>query len=190
MAIGSTAMAIIGMGSALASGAMGAISASQQADAQKAQAEYQADMANYNAKVAEGNAKMAEQEGKDAKKAAYEQSLENRQQAAQIVGSQRAKQAASGVQVDTGSALDLNLDTVEKGELDAFNIAQAGEAQAYNKNVEAWNYRNQASGLESQADMYTKRARQAPFSASTKSLSGSLLSGLQKMGNGFGKLKY
>ncbi len=170
---------------ALASAAMGTVSAIESSNAQKQQAEYQSDMAQYNAKIAEQQAQMAEYEGAELKRDAYEEGVKKRQEAAHMVASQRAAQAASGAVVDTGSALDLNLDTVEKGELDALQLQEQGAWQDYNKRVDAWNYRNQAASLESKSDMYSHRAQQiSPLLDNTDSL----LSGVKKVGTVFGQL--
>ncbi len=185
MAVGTTTMAVISAVTAIASAAMGTYSAVQQAETQKQQAEYQSDMAAYNAKVAEQQAQMAEYEGAELKRAAHEEGVKKRQEAAQIVGSQRAKQAASGVAVDAGSALDLNLDTTEKGELDALQLQDQGLWQDYNKRIDAWNYRNQAAVSQSKSSMYSQKAQQY-----TPLLDGadSLLSGVKKVGSSLGKL--
>ncbi len=170
---------------ALASAAVGTYSAIENSNAQRQQAEYQSDMAEYNAKIAEQQAQMAEYEGAELKRDAYEEGLKKRQEAAHLVGRQRAAQAASGTTVDVGSALDLNLDTVERGELDALRLQEQGAWQDYNKRIDAWNYRNQAASLESKSDMYAHKAQQSsPFLTNTDSL----LSGVKKVGTAFGKL--
>ncbi len=185
MAVGTTAMAVISAVTAIASAAMGTYGAVQQANAQKQQAEYQSDMAAYGAQVAEQQAQMAEYEGAELKRQAYEDGVKKRQEAAKIVGAQRAGQAASGVAVDVGSALDLNLDTTEKGELDALQIQEQGAWQDYNKRIDAWNYRNQAAVSQSKSDMYSNKAHQY-----TPLLDGAqtLLSHSKKVGNALGKL--
>ncbi len=186
MAIGTTTTAVISAITAIASAAMGTYSAVQQSNAQQAQREYQEDMAEYNAAVAEQHAQMAEEEGAQAKLQAYDESLKKRQEAAKIIGSERAAQAAAGVTVDTGSALDLNLDTTERGELDALQIREQGAWQDYNKRVDAWNHRNSAAVSQSKADMYSYQSQSySPLLTNGKTL----LSGLDKVGTAFGKLR-
>ncbi len=185
MAIGTTTMAVISTVTAIASAAMGTYGAVQQSQAQKDQAKYQSDMAEYNAKIAEQQAQMAEYEGAEVKREAYEAGVKKRQEAAQIVGSQRASQAASGAVVDAGSALDVNLDTTEKGELDALQLQEQGAWQDYNKRIDAWSYRNQSAASQSQSAMYSNKASQySPFLDGADSL----LSSMKKVGSGFGKL--
>lgn len=59
--------------------------------------------------------------------------------------------AASGAQVEQGSALDLSLDIAERGELDAMGILDQGARQDYLQRRRAVGYQAQAAGLQSQA---------------------------------------
>ena len=131
----------------------------QQANAQREQAEFQSKMAQRNAQIAEQNAQLAEEQGREAKKAGYENAVRKRQEAAQIIGGQRAGFGASGAQVDQGAALDATLDTAEKGELDALHSLEQGQWQDYDQRVRAWGLRNdrdtsamQASALRRKGD--------------------------------------
>lgn len=45
-----------------------------------------------------------------------------------------------GTQADRPGFLDLNLDTAEKGEMDALAIYQRGLDKAYNDEVQAWDF--------------------------------------------------
>ena len=131
----------------------------RQLQIQQAQAEYNARLSQKNSDVFENNARMAEFEGREAKRISYEESLKKRQEAAQLVGQQRAAQSASGAVVDVGSALDLTLDTVEKGELDAFAIRKQGLWQDYNSRVDAWNFRQQGAGHSTESALYSNQAK-------------------------------
>ncbi len=185
MAAFTTTSAVITAVTALASAAVGTYSAVQQAQSQKDQAEYQSDMAEYNAAIAEQQAQVAEYEGAEAKRSAYNESVKKRQEAAQIVGKERADQAAAGVAVDVGSSLDLNLDTTEKGELDALALKEQGAWQDYNKRLDAWSYRNQSAAQQSKADQYSQQATQySPLLSGTKSV----LSSSGSVRSSFGKL--
>ena len=82
----------------------------------------------------------------------YENMVKKRQEVAGVIASQRAAMGASGAQVDRGSFLDLELDTAEKGEIDALALYQRGLDAAYNTEVQGWNYGQQAKAYESQAD--------------------------------------
>lgn len=151
MAVTSTIIGVIGA----AAGAAGTYSQSQAA---QRQANAQSQQAARNAQIAEQNAQLAEEEGREAKKIGYENAVKKRQEAAQIIGAQRAAFGASGAQVDQGAALDVALDTAEKGEIDAFQLRQQGLDTDYNKRFEAWNYREQAAGLQAQSAAYKDQA--------------------------------
>lgn len=143
------------MATSLVVGAVGSVYqnsvASAQARAQSQQAQDNADIANQNAKLAEEEARQARREG-------YENKLKKRQEVAGIIGSQRAAQGASGALVDSGSFMGLELDTVDKGEADAIKMEQQGYDAAYQKELEAYNYRNQAGQLQQQAADYRASA--------------------------------
>lgn len=147
-----TALSLVGA-------AVGALGSYQQAQAQKSQARFQAQAAERQAVIARQNADLALEEGREAKKIGYENSLRQRQEAARIIGTQRAAQAASGVQTDVGSALDVNLTTAEHGELDALALYDQGQRQDYIKRVEAWNLREQAVGNAAAGAMYARQGQ-------------------------------
>ena len=143
------------MATSLVVGAVGSIYQNQavkaQANAQAQQAQANADIANQNAKLAEDEARLARREG-------YENKLKKRQEVAGLIGSRRAAQGASGALVDSGSFMDLELDSVDKGEADALKMEQQGYDTAYQKELEAYNYRNQAGQLQQQAADYRASA--------------------------------
>lgn len=143
------------MATSLVVGAVGSVYqnsvASAQANAQAQQAQANADIANQNAKLAEDEARLARREG-------YENKLKKRQEVAGIIGAQRAAQGASGALVDAGSFMDTTLDTIDKGESDALKMEQQGYDAAYQKELEAYNYRNQAGQLQQQAADYRASA--------------------------------
>lgn len=108
----------------------------QQAKAANAQAEYQSKVAANNAATAEMEAQYAEQQGQRNAEA-------QRRKTAVMVGAQRARMGASGAVVDTGSFLDLTLDTVKSGELDAMALLNEGKMEAWRARVQGTNYRAQ-----------------------------------------------
>ena len=68
--------------------------------------------------------------------AAFEET-QQRRRTALLLGSQRAIEAASGVETTTGSPLIQEIDLVKQGELEALNIRQAGTMQAGARQFEA-----------------------------------------------------
>jgi len=131
--------------------------ANNQANAALTQAIFESQMqeqsSQLNQQVAGINAQMAEDEGKAAKAIAHENEQKKRMEVASIISSQRAAAGASGAQVDQGSFIDLQLDTVEKGELDALALREQGMWQDYSKRIEAHNYRMQGLSNSMQAPL-------------------------------------
>lgn len=80
----------------------------------------------------------------------------SRQETQQLIGSQRAAQAAGGGQVNTGTNAILQQDAAQYGELDALTIANNAAREAYGLEV-------QASGLNTQAKEITKAGKRAPL---------------------------
>lgn len=137
---------------------VGAVGSVYQNSVAKAQANAQAQQAQANADIANQNAKLAEEEARQSRREGYENKLKKRQEVAGIIGAQRAAQGASGALVDSGSFMDLSLDTVDKGEADALKMEQQGFDAAYQKDLEAYNYRNQANQYRAQAADYKRSA--------------------------------
>lgn len=175
----SATMAIV----ALAGTAMSVSAQAKQAAQQKTALENQQKVANYQAEVAQQNADLAQEQASAARKAGYDAATQKRQEVAAIIGRQRAVAGASGTTVDTGSNLDLNLDTAEKGEIDALGLQQQGLDQAHNLEVQAWNYENNSTALSTQAQSYGWQASNVD---PTMSMASTALSGLSSVGKNFG----
>ena len=129
-AAASIAMAVIG-------GAVSYEGAQQNAAAQKASADYQAQVAGVNAKVAQQNADAANQQGEFN---ATQASMKAKAQ----VGAIMAQQGANGLDVNSGSNVDVRSSAAQMGQLDAVSIRSNAARQAY--------------GYETQADSYTMQA--------------------------------
>lgn len=135
-----TAMAI-SLAATAASTAVGVYSSVRQGKAAQAQADYQA-------KVAKQNQDLAEQQASAERMAGFEEAQATRRKAATLIGSQRAAAGASGAVVDFGSNLDLQADTAGQAEMDAINAYNKGIDSAYNSQINAWNYGQQATAYE------------------------------------------
>lgn len=134
----------------------------QQGQAAEAQGEYQAAVSRNNAIIAERNARLAEERGKVAE-------TQKQRQIQQLIGRQRAGAAASGVEVDTGSALLARQDIAEMGAFDIENIK-------FDTAMEAYNYRVAGSQAQSQAALYQAQGSQAA-TAGMIGAGGTLLTG-------------
>lgn len=131
----------------LASGAIGAYGAIQSGQAQKKQARYQSAVERNNATIAGWQAEDATQRG---------QIEEQRQRlaTARLRGAQRAGMAANGIEIDSGSPLDVLMDTASLGELDALTIRSNAEREAYG-------FRSQQGNLMAQSGLTTMAGRNA-----------------------------
>ena len=145
MEAATVAMIASGIGTGL-----GVVSSIQTAKTQSAQAKYQADVARQNQELAEQQASAERRQG-------YENMVTQRQETAKLIGRQRAAAGASGATVDVGSNLDLQADTAFQGEIDAVNAYNKGIDTAYNSQIQAWNYGQQADAYDATAES-TKNA--------------------------------
>ena len=158
MAIATGTAAAISAAMALAGTAAGVVGAARQAQAQRAQTQYQAKLAQRSAAIAEQNAQAADGDAAAARREGAENAARKRQEAARLIGAQRAQAGASGARVDEGAALDRVLDTAERGELDALAARQQGADAAHNHDLRAWSYRNQAQAGELEARALNEKA--------------------------------
>ncbi len=100
--------------------------------------------AESEAQQAEAQAQLASIEAGSIEDAARAEEAADRRRTAKILGKQRALQAASGVDVTSGSALLLELDSAKEAELSALTIRQRGEVGVRGKRQEAIFARQQA----------------------------------------------
>lgn len=87
--------------------------------------------AKYNAAVAANNATIASQNATRAAQAGEAQAAMSQQKTRATVGAIKASQAASGIDVNQGSAVDVRSSAAELGELDAITIRSNAARTAY-----------------------------------------------------------
>ena len=133
-----------------------------------------ANAANYNAQVARNNALIAGQNAEYATNAGLEKADIAARKGAAAGGRIKAAQAASGIDVNTGSAVDVQEGQRETSKLDAETVLN-------NAQLEAYGYRTQATGFTAQAGLDTAQAEQAPIGADIGA-TGSLLSNASSLG--------
>jgi hypothetical protein len=100
----------------------------------------QYEQGEYQSKVARNNAIIQDRLAKDAVKRGEVSEQRHRLKVAQMKGKQRAKLAASGVDLSSGSASQILTDTAEFGELDALTIRSNAEREAFGYQVKGSNY--------------------------------------------------
>lgn len=154
------ASAVIGTGVSVA----GAISS---AHAQSANASYQAQIARNNAVTAEQNAQYATRAGAAQAQA---KSMEGRAKLGRIL----AAQAANGIDVNSGSAVDVRTGEAQTSRLDT-------ETTAHNALLTAYGYRTQGTSDTAQAGLLDAESRQAKAAGGLGAAS-SLLSGASSIG--------
>ena len=124
---------------------LSALSAQNQASAQKSAYNYNAQVAANNAIIASQQRSAALQKGQaDAQQAELKQS--------QLAGQQRAAMAANGVDLNSGSAIDVQASTKYLGLQDVNTIQSNAARTAWGYDVQGMNDTATANLLKSQAD--------------------------------------
>jgi hypothetical protein len=154
------AMTLAALG--LGKGIMDLTSANSQAEAQKLQGDYAKSRFDTNARL-------AEMQGEDAIRRGDKEADQRIRQVSQVKGSQRVALAAQGIDIDSGSAAQVQGDTAKQGAEDVATIR--GNAWR-----EAWGYRAQAQDMRGQGEMAFRGSR---VEASNTLLTG----GLKAAGN-------
>lgn len=153
---------------------IGALGAGISAVGSVEQGQATANAANYQAEVTANNATIAEQNASHAIQAGQVQaaatSLKGAAQGAKI----KASQAANGIDVNSGSAVDVQTSAREAEKLDTETVLSNADLQAYG-------YRAAATGYTAQSQLDRLTAEQAPIGADIGA-AGSLLSNASGLG--------
>lgn len=128
----------------LALGAFGAVASIYQANVQAANLRRQADAADRNAAFSDWQALDAEERG-------AEREAAHREKVARLAGEQGVAMGASGFSVYSESFIDVKKDTAYYAELDAQNIRDNAAREAFGYDVQADNFRAEASSLRTSA---------------------------------------
>jgi hypothetical protein len=160
--------AIAGLGGGLLSG-LGAYSSME---AQSANAAFQAQVAANNAQIAKQNFGLQIQSGEEA---VSNDEMKLRTQ----LGTIKAGQAASGVDVNSGSFVSARTGAAETGTLDALTMRSNNARQAYG-------YEVQATSDTAESELLTAQSQQAAAAAPLAGI-GSLLSSTSTVGGNFAK---
>jgi hypothetical protein len=136
---------------------------------------------SYQAQVAENNATLAKQQSKldiqSGEIAAVDQGLKTKA----TIGSQKAQQGASGIDVNSGSAADVRAGTSEMGMVDVSTIRSNAAKKAYADEVTA-------NSDTAQGQLDTMGASSAETGADIGA-AGTLLSGASTVGSNYVKLQ-
>ena len=156
-------LSTVGTVGSVLSGVVGATSAITGARSQAAMAGYEKQVAANNATIATQNANLSTAAGASQ---VEEQGLKTRAE----IGAITASQAASNVDVNSGSAVDVRSSAAALGQLDALTIRSNAEKTTYG-------YQTQALGFQGQEQLEGLEQEQAPIAGGI-SAAGSLLSGV------------
>lgn len=136
-----TALAIAGTVATVAGAGVSYMSSQASASAASKQAEY-------NAQVAKNNQAIADQAAKDAVTKAQVSQQTKADQTNALLGRQKVALAANGVEVNTGSAVDLQSDTKAAGTLDELTIQNNAAREAAGYTNQSTNYATTAAADE------------------------------------------
>jgi len=148
--VGIETLAIGSLVASAASGAVGAFGAKQTADANAAAYNYKAAVANNNAIIAKRNAEYATQVGAVQ---AQTQDLKTKN----LVATQLATQASSGIDVGTGTAVNVRESAAALGHLDTLTILANAAKNASGFKAQGMNFEAEA-GLDKAAAENAERA--------------------------------
>lgn len=156
----STTAATIGAGVSAAGSIFGGIAASGQA--------------SYQSQVAKNNATVAEQNARYASAAASTNAQAAGMRSAQRQGQIRAAQGANGIDVNSGSNVEVQKSQAELGELDELSAENKGLLQAYG-------YKSQATSFDAESRLQDSIATTAPIAGALKA-GGTLLGSASALG--------
>lgn len=135
----------------------------------------------YAAGIAGNNALIAQQNANYATEAGDIQATNENLKTGQVVGAQRAGQGASGLDVNSGSNVDVQASTRSLGALDALTIRNQAARQAYGYETQSQSFKAQSA-----LDLATaKNAKTAGYVGATTSLLSGASSYAQKFGDPF-----
>jgi hypothetical protein len=157
----------------VAGGGLSALGTFEGGQANKSADFYQAAVARNNATIAGQNADAALKAGEVA---TQNEAMKNAKKSAKV----KAGQAASGVDVNTGSAVTVQQSQRELGELDA-------ETVLHNAQLKRYGYQTQQTGYLAEATLDTAKGEQAPIGADLAALGG-IASSASSLGMKWGQL--
>lgn len=152
-----------------ASGGLSLKGAADEASALRKQGDYQKDMYDFNSKIAQLQAEDAIRRG-DREAVRYEKKGQ------QAIGASRAALAAQGVDVSSGSALDVQTDIAEQAAVGAVTIRNNAWREAWGYKVQAESY-SQKGFMEREAAQEKAKATMLTGVANTLAIGGKMAGG-------------
>lgn len=142
-------------------------SAEQEAQARRYQGDFQK-LQN------ESNARIAEVQAEDALARGDENVQRFKEQINQLLGKQRAALAASGVELGSGSAFQIQEDTMRRADLDALQIKNNAAREAWGFRVQATNFQTAGSIAQTSAQFASGQILTAGYSKAFEQAAGAI----------------
>ncbi|MGY4397304.1 hypothetical protein ACVWZA_002498 [Sphingomonas sp. UYAg733] len=140
----------------------------------------QAQQYRYQASIADQNNRLANEQARDSIETTNLESQRRGRALAQMKGAQQAAMAANGVDLNFGSAVDVQKDTAMLGAEDLAQIYKGGYQRTRGFEISAFNYRSEAAANRAKA---SGALIDAGFKAVSTALgSASNISGMKKFG--------
>ena len=152
-----------------ASGGLALKGSADEAKALRKQGDYQKDMYDFNASIAKLQAE-------DAIKRGEREAIRYEKKGQQAIGASRAALAAQGVDVSSGSALDVQTDIAEQAAVGAVTIRNNAWRQAWGYKVQAESY-SQTGFMEREAAQAKAKSTMLTGVANTLAIGGRMAGG-------------
>lgn len=178
---GLSAATMISLGLSAVSTAAGFAGQLKQQEASQQQANQAQAQAVYQAQVARQNEAVAQRQAADALQRGLVAEMSRRTQLRQQLGSQLARLAGQGTDLE-GSPADILGDTAAAGEQDAMTLRS-------NASREAYGYRLRAMGFGGEAALLAARTGNAASAGSTLGAGASLLAGASALAERWNRFK-
>lgn len=167
---------MLGLGLLLTAGAAGvqAVGQVKAGNAARRAGEAGQRAADSSAELSDYNASVADLQAADALERGHEDESRFRSQVRGIIGAQRAGIAASGTDVNYGSALDVQADAAFLGELDALQIRTNASREAWGYKVQSHDFRRRAQ-IQRQEGVQLAEGGRAAQTSSRFAAAGSII---------------
>ena len=136
----------------------------------------QGNAASYQAQIAANNAKIANQNAAYAAAAGHAKEEQQGMKGAAQMGAIKAEIAANGVDVNTGTAKDVQTSAREEEQLNTLNVTNKSALEVYG-------YRAQQSNFQAEEQLYNNEAEEAPIGGFLGA-AGDLFGGVSGLGGG------
>ena len=147
--------------------------------AQSKAAAYQAEIANRNAAVARNNATIMENNAKATEASGAARADQEAFQTRELIGKQKASAAASGLEIGSGTPLDITAGTAGMGMWSGLNIRDETNRRSASYRQQGANYTAQGGNLDIQAGAASGAADDALVGGAV-SAAGGLFKGYEK----------